>query len=73
MVTSEVLQYVQIALALLIAYLVHQNGVAQQQMLKTGHNEIKSDIKAILLKIPPDFLTLKLKKPKCHAAFPTGC
>ena len=35
--------------------------------------EIKSDIKAILLKIPPDFLTLKLKTPKCHAAFPTGC
>ena len=58
MVTSEVLQYVQIALALLIAYLVHQNGVEQQQVLEAGHNEIRDEIKAIRKKLPLDFLTL---------------
>ena len=53
MVTSEVLQYVQVALALLIAYLVHQNGVEQQQVLEAGHNEIRDEIKAIRKKLPP--------------------
>ena len=44
-VSGNFLQWVQIGLALIIAYLVHENGKKQVHMLEKSH-------KAILAKIP---------------------
>ena len=38
--SGNFLQWVQIGLALLIAYLVHENGKAQTDMLDKKHKEI---------------------------------
>ena len=43
--SGNVLQWVQIGLALMIAYLVHENGKKQVDMLEKSH-------KAILDKLP---------------------
>ena len=43
--SGNILQWVQIRLALLIAYLVHENGKKQVDMLEKSH-------KAILDKLP---------------------
>ena len=44
-IPANVLQWVQIFLALIIAYLVHENGKTQVDMLEKSHN-------AILEKLP---------------------
>ena len=42
--TGNILQWIQIGLALMIAYLVYENGQTQMDTLAKGHKEIMEQI-----------------------------
>ena len=51
MITGIHLQLVAIAIGLLTAYLVHENGMRQVNKLEAGHAEIKKELDAIKSKV----------------------